>query len=59
MFEPELFPEQMYCIEKSNCDIVGTFLRPPPRSSSAPGALQPPRYAPTRKARPVYVFGVY
>jgi len=27
MFEPELFRKQMYCIEESACDIVGTFRR--------------------------------
>jgi len=50
----------MYCIEESNCDIVGIFRRPPqpfevlcndfvPFSDSAPGdcaPLFPPRYAP-------------
>lgn len=29
MFEPEVFREQMYCIEENICDFVGTFLRPP------------------------------
>jgi len=28
MFKPEVFWEQMYCIEESACDIVGTFRRP-------------------------------
>jgi len=28
MFEPELFRQQMYCIEENTCDIVGTFRRP-------------------------------
>jgi len=28
MFEPEVFRKQMYCIEESTCDIVGTFRRP-------------------------------
>jgi len=28
MFEPEVFRKQMYCIEGSTCDTVGTF-RPP------------------------------
>ena len=28
MFEPEVFREQIYCIEESTCDIVGTFRRP-------------------------------
>jgi len=27
MFEPEVFRNQMYCIEESTCDIVGTFRR--------------------------------
>jgi len=29
MFEPGLFLKQMYSIEESTCDIVGTFRRPP------------------------------
>jgi len=50
MFEPELFRKQMYCIEESTCDIVGTFQRPPQsfgahRSDAAPGELCPPCYA--------------
>jgi len=28
MFELNVFREQMYCIEESTCDIVGTFRRP-------------------------------
>jgi len=28
MFEFEVFPKQMYCIEESACGIVGTFPRP-------------------------------
>jgi len=47
MFEPEVFRKQMYCIEESTCNIVGTFRRP--RSDSAPGELCPAcplRYAP-------------
>jgi len=28
MFEPEVYRKQMYCIEKSTCDIAGTFRRP-------------------------------
>jgi len=35
MFEPEFFRKQMYCIEKSTCDIVRTFRRPP-RSNFPP-----------------------
>jgi len=27
MFEPEIFRKQMYCIEESICDIVGTLWR--------------------------------
>jgi len=34
MFEPEVFRKQMYCIEKSTCDIVRTFRLP--RSDLAP-----------------------
>jgi len=52
IFEPEVFRKQMYCIEKSTCDIFGTFRSPPVilahRSDSAPGELSPPctpRYA--------------
>jgi len=33
MFEPEIFRNQMYCMEESTCDNVGTFRRP--RSDSA------------------------
>ena len=29
VFETEFFRKQMYCIEESTCDIVGTFRRPP------------------------------
>jgi len=29
VFEPEVFRKQMYCIEESIHDIVGTFRRPP------------------------------
>jgi len=25
MCEPEVFRKQMYCIEKTTCDIVGTY----------------------------------
>ena len=28
MFEPEVFQKQMYCIEKSACDIVGLSAPP-------------------------------
>jgi len=27
MFEPEIFRKQMYCIEESICDVVGTLWR--------------------------------
>jgi len=37
MFEPDIFRKQMYCIEESICDIVGTLWR-----DSAPGELCPP-----------------
>jgi len=40
MFELEVFRKQMYCIEESTCDIVGTFRRP--HSDLAPGELCPP-----------------
>jgi len=29
MFKPEVFRKQIYCIEESACDIVGTFLPTP------------------------------
>jgi len=29
MFESKAFHEQMHCIEKSTCDVVGTFRRNP------------------------------
>jgi len=47
MVDPEVFRKQIYCIEKSTCDIVGTFRRP--HSVSAPVELFPlcpPGYAP-------------
>jgi len=47
MFEPEVFRKQMYCIEESAYDVVGTFRRP--RSDATPGQLHPScprRYAP-------------
>jgi len=55
MFEPEVFPKQMYCIEESTCDIVGPFRRSTPvgrraHGDSAPGELCPSfpfRYAPS------------
>ena len=41
MFEFEVVRKQIYCVEESTCDIVGTFQDPPqsfgaPRSDSAP-----------------------
>ena len=41
IFETKIFPEQMYCIEESTCDIVGTFRRP--QWFGARG-ICPPRY---------------
>jgi len=29
MFEPDVFRKQIFCIETSTGDIVGTFRRPP------------------------------
>jgi len=50
MVKSEFFRRQICCIEKSPCDIVGTFRRPcddsAPHSELAPGELCPPRYAP-------------
>jgi len=56
MVEPEVFRKQLHCIEKSTCDIFGTFRRPPavirrPHSDSHQGncaRLVPPCYAPVR-----------
>jgi len=45
MFEFDVFRKEMYCIEDSTCDIVGTFRRP---GNCAP--LSPPRYAPVLNA---------
>jgi len=39
LFERKLFRKQMYCIEESARDIVGSFQRPP--SDRAPGELYP------------------
>ena len=41
MFEPDVFREQMYCIEESACDIVGTF-----RRLGNCASLVPSRYVP-------------
>jgi len=41
MFETEVFRKQVYCIEESTCDIIGTFWRPPqsgPASADATDA---------------------
>jgi len=53
MFGPKVFRKQMYGIEESTCDIVGTFGASRshwrPHSDSAPKELCPscpPRYAP-------------
>jgi len=49
MFETEIFRKQIYCIEKSTCNIFGSFRRP--SSDSAPMELFPPctpRYTPER-----------
>ena len=40
MFEPVVFRKQIYCIEESACDIVGSSQRP--LSDSAPGELFTP-----------------
>jgi len=37
MLEPEVCRKQMYCIEESTCDNVGTFQRPPPAVIRRPG----------------------
>jgi len=29
MFETEVFRKQLFCMEESTCDIVGTFWRSP------------------------------
>jgi len=53
VFEPEVFRKQMYCVEESTCDNVGTFRRSP-QSFGAPtviwrqgncSPLVSPRYA--------------
>ena len=50
MFESEVFRKQIYCIEESACDIVGTFRRPHnhsahPQSFGAPVIIRrPPQY---------------
>jgi len=41
MFEPEVFGMQMYCIEESTCDTVGTF-RHPRSHSASPSVIPPP-----------------
>jgi len=37
MFEPEVFRKQMYSIEESTCDIIGTFWSP----GNRPPSLRP------------------
>ena len=41
MFETELFRKQMFCIEESTCDVVGTFRRPGNRAPLVQLAQQP------------------
>jgi len=41
MFEPEVFRKQLYCIEESTYDIVGTFRRSP-QSFGAPVVIRRP-----------------
>jgi len=48
MFETAVFRKQMYCIEESACDIVGTF-RPHPRID-----LTPPYWLGTRGIVPPF-----
>jgi len=46
MFEPKVFWEQMYCIEESICDIVGTLRQPSViRRPGNCALLAPRRYA--------------
>jgi len=42
-FEPEVFRKQIYCIEESTCDIVGTFRRPMQSSDTPAVILSPPQ----------------
>jgi len=42
MIESEVFRKQMYCIEESTCDIVGTFRRPPQPFGAPRYDLAPP-----------------
>jgi len=41
VFEPEIFQEQMYCIEGSTCDMAGSFRRPGHRTPFAPSRFAP------------------
>jgi len=50
VFEPEVFRKQMYCIEESTCDNVGTFRRS--HSDLAPGELFPPCLPSLRRSTP-------
>jgi len=54
MFEPEVLRKQMYCIEESTCDIIGTFQRP--CSHSAPLAViqRPHSYSQAEELCPPY-----
>ena len=48
MFEPDVFRKQIYCIEESTCDIVGTIRRPPQVLGAHCSGIAPPcplRYA--------------
>ena len=46
MFEHQVFWKQMYCIEESICDIIGTFRRPPVIRRQGHWVPLAPRYAP-------------
>jgi len=47
ILEPKVFREQMYCIEKSTCHILGTFWHPPAiRRPGRCALLASPRYVP-------------
>ena len=42
VFKAEDFRKQMYCIEESTCDIVGTFRSPPQPFRASRNDLAPP-----------------
>jgi len=42
IFEPDVFWKQIYRIEESTCDIVGTFWRPPQSFGAYRSCLAPP-----------------